>query len=138
MPRAPIVQRRHEAMHIDMVPMVDCIMVLLIFLMISSAFVRDPGIEVEKPNVSGGEGTDRNALLIAVGADNRIFFEGQELQPDQVMPALKRAAIEREQVLVIVADRGASHGAFATVYAEAKRAGIPHVQFATAQGGPPR
>ena len=138
MPRVPNVHRRPEAMHIDMVPMVDCIMVLLIFLMISSAFVRDPGIEVEKPNVSGGEGTDRNALLIAIGADNRIFFEGQELQPEQIMPALKRAALGREQVLVIVADRGASHGAFAAVYAEAKRAGIPHVQFATAQGGAPR
>ena len=37
-------QNRFETTHVDMVPMVDCVMVLLIFLMISTAFVNDPGI----------------------------------------------------------------------------------------------
>lgn len=129
--------RKYENTHIDMVPMVDCIMVLLIFLMISSAFVQEPGIEVEKPNVNGADGGDRNALLIAISANNRIYFDGQELQPDQIAAALKRAVIDRDPVLVIMADRAASHGVFATVYAEAKQAGIPHVQFATAESDKP-
>ena len=43
---------RFETTHIDMVPMVDCIMVLLIFLMISSSFVSDPGVEVPAPIVT--------------------------------------------------------------------------------------
>lgn len=131
-----LTQRKYENTHIDMTPMVDCIMVLLVFLMVSSAFVQDPGVEVEKPNVTGGESADRNALLIAITAANRIYFDGQELQPDQIAAALKRAAVDRDPVLVIRADRAASHGMFATVYAEAKRAGIPHVQFATAEAGP--
>lgn len=125
-------QRKYENTHIDMTPMVDCIMVLLVFLMISSAFVQEPGIEVEKPNVTGGESSDRNALLVAISATNRVFFDGQELQLDQVAAALKQAAVDRDSVLVIRADRAASHGVFAAVYAEAKRAGIPHIQFATA------
>ena len=48
-------KHRFESTHIDMVPMVDCIMVLLIFLMISSAFVNDPGIEEQKPDVGGAQ-----------------------------------------------------------------------------------
>lgn len=127
-----VIQRKYENTHIDMTPMVDCIMVLLVFLMISSAFVQDPGIEVEKPNVTGGAGADRNALLIAIAANNRIFFDGQELQVDQVAAALKQSAIDRDPVLVIRADKASSHGVFAAVYSEAKRAGIPHIQFATA------
>ncbi|HZZ59245.1 MAG TPA: biopolymer transporter ExbD [Opitutaceae bacterium] len=126
--------RRHsrfEATHIDMVPMVDCIMVLLIFLMISSAFIHDPGIEVQKPDVSGTQLGDQNALLIAISADNRIFFDGQEIRPDQVAALLKQAAIGSSPALIIRADRASSHGTFAEVYAEAKRAGIQHVQFAT-------
>ena len=71
---------RFEVTHIDMVPMVDCIMVLVIFLMISSAFVNDPGIEVQKPDVSGSISGDQNSLLIAISADNRIFFDGQEIR----------------------------------------------------------
>ena len=122
---------RFETTHIDMVPMVDCIMVLLIFLMISTAFVSDPGIEVQKPDVSGVQAGDQNALLIAISADNRIYFDGQEIRPDQVAALVKQAAIGRSPALIIRADRSTSHGVFAAVYAEAKRAGIQHVQFAT-------
>ncbi len=125
---------RFEVTHIDMVPMVDCIMVLLIFLMISSAFVRDPGIEVQKPDVSGSasEGT-QNTLVIAIAANNRIYFDGQEIRPDQIAGVLKQAAVGHAPALVIRADRAASVDVFATVYAEAKRSGIPHVMFATAR-----
>jgi biopolymer transport protein ExbD len=116
-----------------MVPMVDCIMVLLIFLMISSAFVSDPGIEVQKPDVSGTSAGDQNALLIAIGANNRIYFDGQEIRADQVASVVKQAAIGRSPALIIRADRASNLGVFATVYSEAKRSGIQHVQFATAR-----
>ncbi len=122
---------RFEATHIDMVPMVDCVMVLLIFLMISTAFVHDPGIEVQKPDVSGAQLGDQNALLLAIAADDRIYFDGQEIRQDQVTPLVRQAAVGAAPALIIRADRGSSHGRFAEVYAAAKRAGIAHVQFAT-------
>jgi len=126
---------RFETTHIDMVPMVDCIMVLLIFLMVSTAFVNDPGIEVQKPDVSGVLIGEQNTLLIAISADNRIYFDGQEIRTDQVASLVKQAAIGRTPALIIRADRSTSHGVFAEVYAEAKRAGIQHVQFATNKAG---
>ena len=126
-----------EVTHIDMVPMVDCIMVLLIFLMISTAFVNDPGIEVQKPDVSGTQMGDQNALLIAIAPDNRIYFDGQEIRPDQVAALIKQAAIGRSPAVIIRADRFSTHGVFAAVYAEAKRAGIQHVQFATTRADGP-
>ncbi len=122
---------RFENTHIDMVPMVDCIMVLLIFLMISSAFVNDPGIEVQRPDVEGSAITDQNVLPIAIGADNRIFFDGQQIQLNQVADDLKLSAVGRSPVVIIRADRASSHGVFAGVYAEAKKAGIQRVEFAT-------
>lgn len=123
---------RFETMHIDMVPMVDCIMVLLIFLMISSAFVNDPGIDVQKPDVSGAAMADQNVLLLAISADNRVFFDGQEIRIDQVSTRVRQAAIGKTPSLIVRADAGCSHGVFSQVYSEAKRAGIQHVQFATA------
>jgi len=122
-------------MHIDMVPMVDCIMVLLIFLMISSAFVNDPGIQVQKPDVSGTSMADQNILLIAISADNRVFFDGQEIRIDQVSALVRQAAVGKAPSLIVRADAGCSHGVFSQVYSEAKRAGIQHVQFATAKQG---
>ena len=123
--------RRFEVTHIDVVPMVDCMMVLVIFLMISSAFVNDPGVEVQKPDVAGTTNVEQIALLIAITADNRVYFDGQEIRTDQVAAVLKQAAIGRSPVVIIRGDRAASLGVFAAVYTEAKHAGIPHVQFAT-------
>jgi biopolymer transport protein ExbD len=128
---------RFESTHIDMVPMVDCIMVLVIFLMVSSAFVNDPGIEVEKPDVSGALSNEQTALLIAISADNRIYFDGQEIRTDQVGPVMKQAAIGRSPVLIIRGDRASNLGVFAAVYSEAKRAGIERVQFATSRADLP-
>lgn len=123
--------RKMEVTHIDMVPMVDCIMVLVIFLMISSSFVNDPGIEVQKPDVSGSISADQNALLIAISADNRVYFDGQEIRIDQVATLMKQAAFGRSPALIIRGDRVSDLGVFAAVYAEAKKSGIQHVQFAT-------
>lgn len=124
---------RFEPTHIDMVPMVDCMMVLVIFLMISSAFVNDPGVEVQKPDVAGTMSQDQNALLLAITADNRIWFDGQEIRVDQVAAVLKQAAIGRSPSVIIRGDRASNLGIFAAVYTEARRSGIQQVQFATAR-----
>jgi biopolymer transport protein ExbD len=123
--------------HIDMTPMVDCVMVLLIFLMVSSAFIEDPGIEVEKPDVGGTEAPTPNALVMAISNTNQIFFDGQQIQVEQVAPLLREAAIGRSPVLIIRADQAANHGVFSAVYSEAKRAGLERVQFATARSEAP-
>ena len=124
---------RFETTHVDMVPMVDCVMVLVIFLMVSSAFVNDPGVEVQKPDVSGTVSVEQNVLFIAITADNRIYFDGQEIRADQVADVLKQAAIGRSPAVIIRGDRSSNLGTFAAVYTEAKRAGIEHVEFATAR-----
>ena len=129
-------RRQLEATHIDMVPMVDCIMVLVIFLMISSAFVNDPGVEVQKPDVTGSLSGEQNSLLLAITADNRIYFDGQEIRVDQVAAVVKQAAVGRFPSLIIRGDRSSNLGVFAAVYSEAKRSGIQHVEFATARAGP--
>jgi len=124
-------RRAFENTHIDMVPMVDCIMVLVIFLMVSRAFVNDPGVEVQKPDVVGTANADQSALLVAITSENRIYFDGQELQVDQVAGVLRRAVIGHSPVVIIRGDRATDLGVFAAVYTEAKRSGIQHVQFAT-------
>ncbi len=126
-------RRRSEEMEIDLSPMIDCIFILLIFFIVTSVFVDDPGIEVEKPNVSGEALQQRKVVLIAISGENRIYFDGQELQIDQISHHLQQAIMDTETPLIIRADRRCSHGIFASVYSEAKRAGFKHVQFATAE-----
>ncbi len=127
--------RRYQAVSIDLAPMIDCIFILLIFFIVTSVFVEDPGVEVERPDTRGEAVTDRNALLIAISAEDGIFFDGQQIRLDQVAPSLRQASFSNDSTVIIRADRRATHGVFAGVYAEAKRAGLAHVQFATARLG---
>jgi biopolymer transport protein ExbD len=136
MARAHRQARHYESVHIDVVPMVDCMLVLVIFLLVSSVFVAAPGVEVERPDVTGGESVDSNVLLVAITADDRIFFDGQEVRLDQLAPLIKQASFSSDQALIIQADKRTSHGMFAQVYAEGKKAGISNVQFATARSDP--
>jgi len=129
--KSAIDQRRDRRVRIDLSPMIDCIFILLIFFIVTSVFVEDPGIEVNRPDVTGTEIGHQDALVVAITADNRIYFDGQEIPLDQVASVIRQATFGEGSVLVIRADESTSHGVFAGVYAEAKRAGIPHVQFAT-------
>ncbi|HEX9781192.1 MAG TPA: biopolymer transporter ExbD [Opitutaceae bacterium] len=122
---------------IDLAPMIDCVFLLLIFFIVTSVFRDDPGVEVRRPDVTGAAVTARNALVIAISADDRIHFDGQEIRLDQVASLLRNSALGNETPLVIRADRAASHGRFASVYAEAKRAEVGPVQFATVRAEQP-
>ncbi|WP_221032005.1 ExbD/TolR family protein [Actomonas aquatica] len=126
---------RYQAVAIDLAPMIDCVFILLIFFIVTSVFVEDPGVEVERPDTRGEAVTDRNALLLAISADDGIYFDGQQIRMDQVAATLRQASFSDEATVIIRADRHASHGTFAGVYSEAKRAGLAHVQFATARLG---
>lgn len=127
--------RRRQSVAIDLAPMIDCVFILLIFFIVTSVFVEDPGIEVERPDTRGEAITDRNALLIAISADDGIYFDGQRIRLDQVASALSQASFSDDATVIIRADRRSSHGIFAGVYGEAKRAGLANVQFATARLG---
>ncbi len=120
-----------ETPNIDLAPMIDCVFLLLIFFIVTSVFVRDPGVEVERPDVSGTDSTERTALLVAIDSQDRLFFDGQQIELDQVAALLRQSAVDPTTPVIIRADRRASHGVFAAVYTEAKRAGLAEVQFAT-------
>ena len=94
-------------------------------------------MDVEKPDVSGSISGDQSALLIAITADNRIYFDGAEIRVDQVASLMKQAAFGRSPALIIRGDRVSDLGIFAQVYTEAKKAGIPRVQFATTRSDAP-
>jgi len=130
-------ERESDSADIDLAPMIDCIFILLIFFIVTSVFVDDPGIEVSRPDVNGSSISEHNALLIAITDDDRIYFDGQQIRDDQVAFMLQQASFDDETPLIIRADRATSHGMFARVYSEAKRAGMKHVQFATAREGAP-
>ena len=116
---------------INLSPMIDCIFILLIFFIVTAVFVKEPGIEVNRPQASGSAVLSPNSILIAITNEGRIYYGGKEINVSKIRPLLQRVLAVEELPIIIQADKNASHGVFARVYGEAKSAGAKHIHFAT-------
>ncbi len=120
-----------ESVDINLSPMIDCIFILLIFFILTTVFVQETGIEVDKPAAAGSVPMEEDSILIGISADERIYYGGQEIGLAGVRPTVHRIIISEDVTVIIQADQSASHGVFAKVYGEAKAAGAKRIHFST-------
>lgn len=120
-----------ENVDINLSPMIDCIFILLIFFILTTVFVEETGIEVNKPRAASAETLEKNSVLIAINADDRVFYGGYEIGISGVRSMVAQALANTESSVIIQADRASTHDVFAAVYGEAKAAGAKRIQFST-------
>ena len=117
---------------IDPAPMVDIVFLLLIFLVLSSPYVLQPGIgPVDPPTATPTEYVFQD-LVVTMTRDNLLFFNNQAVTREQLSQALRAAAKKsRNRELIIKADQQVSHGAVVQIMSLAVEAGIPAISLAT-------
>ncbi len=111
--------------------MIDMIFILLIFFIVTTVFVEETGVEVTRPEAAAAIQLERNSILIAVTADGSVIYGGRDIGVSGVSPIVRRLTLQEDLPVIIQADEGASHGVFARVYGEAKRAGAKSINFST-------
>jgi biopolymer transport protein ExbD len=118
---------------IDPAPMVDVVFLLLIFLVLSSPFVLQPGYgTVMLPAVNNPTTTMFQSLVVTVSRDNLFFFNGQATTLDGLRQSLMRAAQQTHNPeLILKADRQVSYDTVAKVMSMAFETGISVVNLAT-------
>lgn len=121
----------NENVEINLSPMIDMVFILLIFFIVTTVFVEETGVEVNKPEASAAIQLEKNSILIAVTSDNKVVYGGREIGVSGVAPIVKRLTQSEDLPVIIQADEGASHGVFARVYGEAKGAGAEKINFST-------
>ena len=123
-----------ESEGIDISPLIDCVFILLIFFIVTTTFVEETGIDIERPQAASSSQLDKNSILIAISADGAVVYGGRDIGVAGVQPLVKRM-IQKEQLPVIVqADEGVPTGLFVRVIDEAKVAGAQKVSVATRIG----
>ena len=136
--------RRHgggeagEEHGIDLAPMLDFVLNLLIFFIITTSFVREPGILVNAAEAETALGDQHANILIAVRANGEIWMDRKQVDIREVRPLVERLHLERpEDTVIVVADKAAASGLVAQVMDEVKLGGIDEVGLgaATAGGG---
>jgi len=116
--------------------MLDFVLNLLIFFIITTSFVKDPGVSVTREQALTAEHRDSGNLLVAIRENGEIWMDRKQVQVHELRNVLEKMHIERpEDTAVIVADKAAKSGVVADVMDEILRVGIREVSIAAAPEG---
>jgi biopolymer transport protein ExbD len=121
---------------IDLAPMLDFTINLLIFFIITTSFIKEPGVQVEKPFASTAVNDPLGNLLIAVRESGEIWMDRREVEVRDIRLMIERFHIERpDDSVVIIADRDSEAGIVAEVMDMVRAGGIDNVSIAAVAPG---
>jgi biopolymer transport protein ExbD len=118
---------------IDLAPMLDFVMNLLIFFIITTSFVKEPGIVVTRADAETAVHREKGNILIAIRPNGEIWMDRQEVDIRAVRAMIERLHIERpDDSVVIVADKSSTTGQLALVMDAVRSGGIEEVAVGAA------
>jgi biopolymer transport protein ExbD len=128
--------RTNEEPEINLIPMIDVLLVIIIFLMLSTTYSKFSGLEINLPTADASKQVEQpNEIDVAVTSAGQVLINKSPLTVTDVKSiadGLRRAAGTRpDPVIVINADAKATHQSVVDVMQAAQTAGYPHISFAT-------
>jgi len=136
-----MLSRRHaegsEDEHgIDLAPMLDFVLNLLIFFIITTSFVREAGVTVNKPEALTAFHEESGNILIAIRSNGEIWMDRKQVDLREVRPTIERLHLERpEDTVVVIADESSKAGLLAQVMDEVSLGGIEDVAIGAGSVG---
>ena len=116
---------------IDIAPLIDIVFQLLIFFMLTSSFIFQPGIKINLPKAVTSEVLHEQNLIITITAENLIYFDDKALTLTELNKKLTKEIISSKKPLLIKADRRAMLARVVEVWDLCRAAGISQVNIAT-------
>jgi biopolymer transport protein ExbD len=119
---------------INISPLIDVVFILLIFFIVTTVFIEETGVDVNKPRAASAESLEKQAILLAVTASGQVYQGGRSIGVDGVRSVVA-AMLENDAAtpVIIQGDAAANHGTIVKVIDAAKLAGAQSVNLATSQ-----
>ena len=132
MRRSLISQAVEEAEEPNITPMLDVVFILLNFFIVTANFIKDPGLEINRPDSETAEITENAAILIAIGPAGEIYMDGRRIDVRQVKANVIRLMAENPQGAVVMqADEKATAEKIIAVMDEVREAGVIDISIAS-------
>ena len=123
--------RKSDEVELNMSPLIDMIFILLIFFLVTTTFVKESGVEVNRPVASSAESKEETNIVIGVTKEGQVWIEGQQVDIHSVRSRMERFKHENpEGNVVITADKDSLFGDSLEVFDEVKLAQIRNVVVA--------
>ena len=119
---------------IDISPLIDCVFILLIFFIVTTTFVEETGVEVDKPQATKSTQLEKNSILLAITEQGAVVYGGKEIGVGGVRPLVKRMIMQEMLPVIIQVDQSVKSGLLVRVIDEAKLGGAEKVSLATRKG----
>jgi biopolymer transport protein ExbD len=121
--------RRAPIVGINVTPMVDVVLVLLVIMMVSAVYIVSQTLKVELPKTANSDEPAQSPLAVTITKEGRYLFEQKPIDENGLVAKLQKAGREKKDTsLVVTADKEAFHGDVVHVIDLAKSEGI--VKFA--------
>ena len=117
-----------EENEINLTPMLDVVFIMLIFVIVTASFIKEAGIDVDRPDAPTAESQDDAAILIAISAGDEIWIDRRQTDPNAVRGMIERLHAENPKgSIVIQADEESTNETLVVVMEAAKQAGVSNV-----------
>ncbi|MBH0057836.1 biopolymer transporter ExbD [Pseudoalteromonas sp. SWXJZ94C] len=124
---------QESGQHIDMSPLLDVVFILLIFFIVTTVFVRESGVEVDKPQAVSASRLEQQVIFLAITDSQQVFFDGSQIGVAGVRSSVEQMLKQQQRPVVIQADKSVPTELLVQVIDEAKLAGAAQVNLATKQ-----
>lgn len=116
---------------INITPLMDLIFLLLIFFMVTTSFVKETGLDVQRPSAATAQVKEKANIMIGVSAEGRIYMDHKPIDIRMVRPHVENALAEHPMAAaVIVADKTSDMGRVIEVMDQCRLAGAQRVSVA--------
>ncbi|MBW2271635.1 MAG: biopolymer transporter ExbD [Deltaproteobacteria bacterium] len=123
--------RNDDEAEINLTPMLDVVFIMLIFFIVTASFVKEAGIEVNRPDAATAERKERGNILVAITANDQIWIDRRQVDVRAVRANIERLHAENPQgAVVIQADKNSKNGLLVQVMDAARLAGVFSVSIA--------
>lgn len=122
-----------EAGAIDLTPMLDVVFIMLIFFIVTASFIKEPGIDVDRPDATTADSV-KTPILVAISGEDKVWVNKTEVDSRQVMRQIQALFAETPKGKVVIqADKDASIKLLTEVAQAAREAGVGEITIATEQ-----
>lgn len=123
--------RQKGSSEINITPMIDVVFILLIFFLVTTSFVKETGVDVNRPSAQSAERQERGNILIAITDNGEIWIENRLVDIRAVRANVERMLAENpEAAAIVTADKESRTGLLVEVVDQARLAGIGNVSIA--------
>lgn len=125
---------QEEEAVIDLTPLMDIVFIMLIFFIVTTSFIKESGVDINRPSANTAERKERGNILIAITSNDEVWIDKRRVDIRAVRANVERLKAENpEGSVVIQADRESKNGLLVQVMDQARLAGVTNLSIAAIQ-----